>query len=164
MYGCESLSVKKKNLSTEESMLLSCGVEENSWDSLRLQGDPTSLSESKSILNIHWKNWCWLKPQYFGPWGEELTYLKRPLCFKGLKAGGEGDDRCWDGWMASPTLWTSVWVSSRSCWWTGKSAMMQSMGLQGIGQKIRPLKIVRAYPLILASSSSETITGVKDCS
>ena len=50
---------------------------------------------------------------------EELTYLKRPWCWEGLGAGGEGDDRGWDRWMASPTRWTWVWVSSGSWWWTG---------------------------------------------
>ena len=49
-------------------------------------------------------------------WCEELTQWKRPCCWERLKAGGEGDDRGWDGWMASPTQWTWVWVSSGS-WW-----------------------------------------------
>ena len=51
---------------------------------------------------------------------EELTHWKRPWCWEGLGAGGEGDDRGWDGWMASPTRWTWVWVNSRSWWWTGR--------------------------------------------
>jgi len=50
-----------------------------------------------------------------------------------LKAGGEGDDRGWDGWMTSPTHWMWVWVNSRSWWWTGKPGMLQSMGLQRVG-------------------------------
>ena len=50
-----------------------------------------------------------------------------------LKAGGEGDGRGWDGWMASPTRWTWVWTSSGSWWWTGKPGMLQSMGLQRVG-------------------------------
>ena len=45
-------------------------------------------------------------------WCEELTHLKRPWCWERLRAGGEGDDRRWDGWMASLTQWTWVWVSS----------------------------------------------------
>ena len=63
---------------------------------------------------------------------EELTHLKRPWCWERLKAGGEGDDRGWDGWMASLTRWTWVWVSSRSWWWTVKPGMLQSMGLQRV--------------------------------
>ena len=46
--------------------------------------------------------------------------LKRPWCWERLKAGGEGDNRRWDGWMASLTQWTWVWVNSRSWWWTGR--------------------------------------------
>ena len=59
--------------------------------------------------------------------------LERPWCWKRLKAGGRGDDRGWDGWMASPTWWTWVWVSSRRWWWTGKPGMVQSVGLQRVG-------------------------------
>ena len=55
-----------------------------------------------------------LKLQYFG----HLTHLKRPWCWERLKAGEEGDNRGWDGWMASPTQWAWVWVNSRSWWWT----------------------------------------------
>ena len=60
---------------------------------------------------------------------KELTHWKRPCCWERLKAGGEGDDRGWDGCMASPTRWTWVWVNSRSWWWTGRPGMLlQSMG------------------------------------
>ena len=54
--------------------------------------------------------------------------LERPWCRERLKAGREGDNRGWDGWMASPTQWTWVWASSRSWWLTGKPGMLQSMG------------------------------------
>ena len=66
-------------------------------------------------------------------WGEELTHWKRPWCWGRLKAGGEGDDRRWNGWMASLTRWTWVWASSRSWWWTGKPGVLQSMGSQRVG-------------------------------
>ena len=74
-----------------------------------------------------------LKLQYFGHrlWRTDL--LKRPWCWERLKAGGEGDDRGWDGWMASPTRWTWVWANSGSWWWTGKPDVLQSMGLQRVG-------------------------------
>ena len=55
---------------------------------------------------------------------------KRPSFWERLKAGGEGDNRGWDGWMASPTRCTWVWTSSESWWWTGKPGMLQSMGPQ----------------------------------
>ena len=64
---------------------------------------------------------------------EELSHWKRPWCWKTLKAGGEGDDRGWDGWMASPMRWTWVWASSGSWWWTRKPGMLQSMGSQRVG-------------------------------
>ena len=59
-------------------------------------------------------------------------HLKRPWCWERLGAGGEGDDRGWDGWMASPTQWTWVWVDSRSWWWTVKPGMLQSVGSQRV--------------------------------
>ena len=49
-----------------------------------------------------------------------------------LGAGGEGDNRGWDGWMASPTRWTWVWVTSGSCWWTGRPGVLQFMGSQRV--------------------------------
>ena len=82
-------------------MRLNCGVED-SWEFLGLQGDPTSPSYRKSVLNIHWKDWCWnWNSSTLAARCEELTHLKRPWCWERLKAGGEGDDRGLDGWMAS---------------------------------------------------------------
>ena len=69
-----------------------------------------------------------LKLQYFG---HELIHLKRPWCWERLKVGEEGDDRGWDGWMASWT-WTWAWASSGSWWWTGKPGVLQSMVLQRV--------------------------------
>ena len=124
-----------RRLSTEELMLLNCGVGEDSWESLALQGDPTSPSSRKSVLNIHWKDWCWSwNSNTLATWCKELTHLKRPWCWERLKAGGKGDDRGWDGWMASPIQWTWVWVNSRSWWWTGRPGILQSMGSQRVGQ------------------------------
>ena len=80
---------------------------------------------------IHWKDWCWSwNSNTLATWCEELTHLKRPWCWERLKAGGEGDDRGWDGWMASLTRWIWVWASSGSWWWTGKPEVLQSMGSQ----------------------------------
>ena len=64
---------------------------------------------------------------------EELAHWKRPQCWERLRAGGEGDDRGWDGWMASPTQWTSVCVDSGSWWWTGRPGVLQFMGSQRVG-------------------------------
>ena len=94
---------------------------QDSWESLEQQGYQTSQSWRKSILNIHWKDWCWSwKSNPLAPWCEELTHWKRPWCWERLKVGGEGDDWGWDGWMASPTRWTWVWASSGRRWRTGK--------------------------------------------
>ena len=73
-----------------------------------------------------------LKLQYFGHLIKELTHLKRPWCWEKLKAGEEGDNRGWDGWMASLTRCTWVWVSSGSWWWTGNPGMLP-MGFQRVG-------------------------------
>ena len=69
----------------------------------------------------------------FWPPHVELTHWKRPWCWEGLGAGGEGDNRGWDGWMASLTRWTWVSVNSRSWWWTGRAGMLQFMGSQRVG-------------------------------
>ena len=88
----------------------------------------------KSVLNIHWKDWCWSwSSNTLVTWREELTHGKRPWCWERLKAE-EGDNRGWDGWMASPTQWTWVWASFRSWWWTGKPGVLQSMGSQRVRQ------------------------------
>ena len=114
-------------------MLLNCGVREDSWESLGLQGDPTSLS-SRLVLGVHWRDWCWSwNSNTLATWCEELTRLKRAWCWERLRAGGEGDDRGWDGWMASPTKWTWVWEGLGSWWWTGSSGMLRFMGSQNVG-------------------------------
>ena len=65
---------------------------------------------------------------------EELTHWKRLWCWEGLGAGGKGDDRGWDGWMASPTRWTWVWVNSRRWWWTGRPGVLRFTGSQRVGR------------------------------
>ena len=110
-------------------MLLNCGVGEDSWESLGLQGDPTSPSLRRSALSVHFKDWCWSwNSSTLATWCEELTHLRKPWCWERLRAGGEGDDRGWDAWMASPTQWTWVWVNSSSWWWTGRPGVLWSWG------------------------------------
>ena len=90
------------------------------------------------MLSIHWKDWCWgWSSNTLATWCEELTHLKSPWCWERLKARGGGDDRGWDGWMASPTQWTWVWVISGSWWWTGSPLVLQSMGSQRVGHDER---------------------------
>ena len=80
--------------------------------------------------------WCWRRrwnSNTLATWCEELTHWKRPWCWERLKAGGEGDDRGWDVWMASPTRWTWAWVNSGRWWWTGRPGVLRVMGLQRLG-------------------------------
>ena len=136
-------------------MLLNCGVGEDSWKSLGLQGDPTSPFWRGSVLNIHWKDWCWRwHSNALAPWYKELTHLKKPWCWERLKAGGEGDDRRWDGWVASPTQWTWVGVNSRSWWWTGRLGVLQSMGSQRVRHDWTELNWWNAFVQIRKKVSS----------
>ena len=73
-----------------------------------------------------------LKLQYFGHLMQKADSLGKTLMLWRLKAGGEGDDRGQDGWMASQTLWTWIWANSRRWWKTGKPDVLQSMGLQRV--------------------------------
>ena len=115
--------------SAKKLMLLNCGVREDSWESLGLQGDPTSL-----VLGVHWKDWGWSwNSNTLAISCEELIHWKRPWCWEGLGVGGEGEDSGWDGWMASPTQWTWVWVNSGSWWWTGRPGVLRFMGSQRVG-------------------------------
>ena len=91
----------------------------------------STLDCKKIILIIHQKDWCWSwSSDTLATWCEEPTHLKGHWCWERLKAGGEGDDRGWDGWMASLTWWTWIWTNSGSWWWTGKPGKLQSMGSQ----------------------------------
>jgi len=95
--------------------------------------NPLDCKQIQPVLNIHWKDWCWSwNSNTLVTWCEELTHFKRPRCWERLRAGGEWDDRGWDGWMASPTQWTRIWVNSGSWWWTERPGMLQSLGLQRI--------------------------------
>ena len=71
----------------------------------------------RSVLSVHWKDWCWnWNSSTLATWCKELTHWKRPWFWERLGAGGEGNDRGWDSWMASLTQWTWIWVDSGS-WW-----------------------------------------------
>ena len=111
-----------------------------------------------------------LKLQYFGHWCEELTHLKRLWCWERLKAGGEGDDRGWDGWLALLTQWTWVWASSGSWRWTGKPCMLQSMGSQRVRHnwtdwysKQNKEDIFMAITVLVSVTSVVVVTGVYNC-
>ena len=75
-----------------------------------------------------------LKLQYFGHLMQRVTHWKRLWCWEGLGGGGEGDDRGWDGWMASLTRWTWVWVNSGGWWWTGRPGVLRFIVSQRVGR------------------------------
>ena len=78
-------------------------------------------------------SWCWSwNSNTLATSCDELTHWKIPWCWEGLGAGGEGDDRGWDGLMASLTQWAWVWVNSGSLWWTGRPGMLRFMGSQRV--------------------------------
>ena len=87
----------------------------------------------RSTLNTYWNDWCWSwSSNTLTAWCEELTPWKRPWCWERLRAGGEGEDRGWDDWMAWLTQWTWVWASSRRQRRTERPVMLQSIGSQRV--------------------------------
>ena len=107
MYGCESWTIKEAEHRRIDAFELWC------WR--RLLRVPWTAGRSnqsilkKSVLNIHWKDWYWSwNSNILTTWCEEMIHLKRPWCWERLRARGEGDDRGWDGWMASLTQWDEL--------------------------------------------------------
>ena len=136
-YGFSSSHVWMWEVHYKESwaelMLLNCGAGEDSWRVpwTARRSNQSILKETSpgcSLEGLMLK----LKLQYCGHLMEELTHWKRPWCWDGLGAG-EGDDRGWDGWMASPTRCTWIWMNSGSWWWTGRPGVLQFMGSQRVG-------------------------------
>ena len=126
MYGCECWTIKKAERRRIDAFELWC------WR--RLLRVPWTVRRWRSVLSVHWKDWCWSwNSNTLATWCKELIHLKRPWCWERLRAGGEGNDRGWDGWMALPTQWTWVWVDFGSQWWTGSPGMLQFMGSQRVG-------------------------------
>ena len=115
-------------LSTEELMLLNHSVGEDPWEPLGQQVN--SKGNQSWIFNVRTE--AESETPYFGHLMKELTHWKRPWFWERLKAG-EGDDRGWDGWMASLTHWTWVWANSKRWWRTWKPGVLQSTGSQRVG-------------------------------
>ena len=131
MYGYESWTIKKAECQRIDAFGLWCWrrLLRVLWTARRSnQSILKEISPEYSLEELMLK----LKLDTLATWCEELTNWKRPWCWERLKAGGEGDDRGWDGWMASPTRWTWVWVSPGSWWWTGKPGVLRSMGSQSV--------------------------------
>ena len=126
MCGCESWMTKKAEHPRTDAFKLWC------WRRL-LTVPWTAWKSNQSVLKE-------ISPEYsleglmlkLATWCEELTQWKRPWCWERLRAGTEGGDRGWDGWMASSTQWKWVWANSRRQWRTGKPGMLQVIELQRV--------------------------------
>ena len=132
MYGCESWTVKKAECWRIDVFELWClrRLLRVPWTARRSnQSILKEISPGCSLEGMMLK----LKLQYFGHLMQGVDQWKRVWCWEGLGAGGEREDRGWDGWMASPTRCTWVWVNSGRWWWTGRPGMLQFMGLQRVG-------------------------------
>ena len=129
MYGCESWTIKKAEHQRIDGLELWC------WRRLlRVLWalKPVHSKGNQSWIFIGRTDGSW-SSNTSATWCKELTHWKRPWCWERLKAGGDVDNRGWDGWMVSLTQWTWVWASSGSWWWTGKPGVLQSMGSQRVG-------------------------------
>ena len=114
MYGCESWTIKK-----------SWAPKNWCFWTVVLEKTLESRLDCKEI------QWSW-SSNNLATCCEELTHWKRPRCWERLRAGREGADRGWDGWMESPTQWTWVWVDSGSWWWIGRPGMLRFTGSQRV--------------------------------
>ena len=118
VYRCKSWTVKKAECQRIDVFELWC------WRRL-LRVPWTARRSNQSILKETSPEYSLeglmlkLKFQYFSHLIRRADSFERPWCWERLKWGGEGDDRGWDGWMASLTQWTRVWVNSGSWWWKG---------------------------------------------
>ena len=130
MYRCESWTIMEAEHQRIDAFELWC------WRRLESPLDWNEVQPVHPKGNQSWifiertDAWSW-NSNTLATWCKELTHLKRPWSWQRSKAGGEGDDRGWDGWKASQIGWTWVWVSS---WWTGGPGMLQSMESQRVGQ------------------------------
>ena len=132
MYGCESWTVKKAEHWRTDAFELWC------WR--RLLRVPWTLRRSNQSILKEIRPGCSLegmmlklKLQYFGHLTWRVDSLEKTLMLGGIGGRRKGDDRGWDGWMASPTRWTWVWVNSRRWWWTGRPGVLRFMGSQRVG-------------------------------
>ena len=133
MYGCESWTIKKAEHRRIYAFELWC------WR--RLLRVPL---DCKGIQPVHPKgdqSWVFIggtdveaETPIFGHLTWRADSFEKPWCWERLRAGEEGDDRGWDGWMASPTQWTWVWVDSGSWWWTRRPGVLRFMGSQRVRQ------------------------------
>ena len=131
MYGCESWTIKNAECQRIDAFEL--------WRWRRLLRVPWTARRSYQSILKEISPGCSLeglmlklKLQSFGHLMQRADSFERPWCWERLRAGGEGDNRGWDGWMASPTQWAWVWMDSGSWWWTRRAGVLQFMGSQKV--------------------------------
>ena len=123
MYGSESWTMKKAECQRIDAFELWCWrrLLRVPWTARRSnQSILKEINPGCSLEGLMLK----LKPQYFGHLMQRTDSLEKALMLGKMVVGGEGDNRGWDGWMASPTSWTWVWVLSVSWWWTGRPGLL----------------------------------------
>ena len=167
MYGCESWTVKKAEYRRIDAFELWCWrrLLRVPWTARRFnQSILKEISPGCSLEGLFSFSSGW-NSNTLATWFKELTHWKRPWCWERLRAGGEEDERGWNGWMASPTQWTWVWVNSGSWWWTGRLGVLWFMGLQSrtrLSDRTEPIHVFlcvtnfKVLKLYLQSSPSLT--------
>ena len=131
MNGCKSWTIKKAEHQRIDAFELWCWrrLLRVPWTARRSnQSILKEISSEYSLEGLMLK----LKLQYFGHLMQRTDSLEKAWCWERLKAGGEREDRGWNGCMVSLTQWTWVWVNSRSWWWTGRPGILQFMGSQRV--------------------------------
>ena len=131
MYECERWTIKKAEHQGNDGFELWCWRRcfESPLDGSN-QSILKEISPGCSLEGLMLK----LKLQYFGHLVRRADSSEKTLMLgKMLRAGGAGDDREWDGWMASPTQWTWLWIDSGTWWWTGRPGVLRFMGWQRVG-------------------------------
>ena len=131
MYGCESWTVKKAKRWKIYAFELWCWRKllRVPWTARRSnQSILKQISPRCSLEGLMLK----LKLQYFGHLMWRVDSLEKTMMLGGIEGRGEGGDREWEGWMASPTQWTWVWVNSGSWWWTGRPGVLRFMRSQRV--------------------------------
>ena len=165
MYGCESWTIKKAEWQRIDAFELWCWrrLLRVPWTARRSnQSILKEISPGCSLEGLVLK----LKLQYFDHLMRRVDSLENPWWWEGLGSGGEGDNRGWDGWMASPTWWAWVWVNSRSWRWTGSPGMLRFVGSQRVRHdwttELNWLDKFSAKVLILITLSAVTESKVPD--
>ena len=132
MYGCDSCIIKKAEHWRIDAFELWCWrrLLRVPWTARR--SNQPILKEISPECPLERLMLSWNSNTLATSW-EELTHWKRLWCWEGLGTWGEGDDRGWDGWMASLSRWTWVCMNSGRWWWTGRPGVLQFLGSQKVG-------------------------------